>query len=70
MEKSGVKLIYMMKNMSVFFPVCFISVLILTLVKFFFLKAEKDNKRLKICPHNPLMNCELFNPVLLRYHIP
>ena len=53
-----------------FFPVCFISVLILTLVKFFFLKAEKDNKRLKICPHNPLMNCELFNPVLLRYHIP
>ena len=35
----------------------------------FFLKAEKVNKRLKICPHNPLMNCELFNLVLLRYHI-
>lgn len=68
MEKSGEKsnLISYEEEYMNFFPILFYFCGYLMLVQFFFLKAEKDNKRLKMCPQNPLMNCEVFNPVPLR----
>lgn len=45
----------MVKEMRSLFSFCFLSLVILMLVQFF-LKGEEGNKKLKMCPQNPLIS--------------